>query len=36
LPSPSSNPDAIAAGPGRTVWIAETGADAIVKVTLPA
>jgi len=35
LPSPASNPDAITAGPGRTVWITETGADAIVKVTLP-
>ena len=35
LPSRASNPNAITAGPGRTVWITETGADAIVKVTLP-
>jgi streptogramin lyase len=35
LPSPGSNPDGITAAPGRTLWIAQTGANAIVKVTLP-
>jgi polyhydroxybutyrate depolymerase len=29
-----SNPDGIAAGPGRSVWVAETGADAIAEITL--
>lgn len=34
MPSPESNPDGIAAGPGRTIWVTETGADSIVKITL--
>ena len=29
-----SNPDGIAAGPGHSVWVAETGADAIAEITL--
>ena len=32
LPIPGSGPDGITAGPGRTVWVAETGADAIVRI----
>jgi virginiamycin B lyase len=34
LPSPGSNPDGITAGPGRTIWIAETGVDAIARIVL--
>ena len=29
-----SNPDGIAAGPGHSVWVAETVADAIAEITL--
>ena len=35
LPGAGSNPNGIAAGPAQTIWVAETGADAIVRVTLP-
>jgi virginiamycin B lyase len=34
LPGAGSDPDGIAAGPDRTVWVAETGTDAIVRITL--
>jgi virginiamycin B lyase len=34
LPSQATNPDAIAAGPGRTIWVTETGANAIAELTL--
>jgi virginiamycin B lyase len=34
LPSPDSNPDGIAAGPGNTVWVAATGIDAVIEITL--
>jgi poly(3-hydroxybutyrate) depolymerase len=34
LPSPASNPDGIAAGPGKTVWVAATGIDAVIEITL--
>jgi virginiamycin B lyase len=34
LPSPDSNPDGIAAGPGKTVWVAATGIDAVIEITL--
>lgn len=35
LPQPGSNPNGIAAGPGRTLWVTETGANAIAMITLP-
>jgi streptogramin lyase len=34
LPSPGSNPDGIAAGPGKSIWVTETGSDAIVEISL--
>src|SRR5260370_1303915 len=34
LPSPGTNPDGIAAGPRQTIWVTETGSDAIARVTL--
>jgi polyhydroxybutyrate depolymerase len=34
LPAPGSQPDGITSGPGRTIWVAETGADAIARITL--
>jgi len=36
LPSRGTNPDGIAAGPGRTVWVTETGKDIVARITLPA
>ena len=33
LPQEGSNPDAIAAGPGHTMWVTETGANAIAEIT---
>ena len=35
LPGQGSAPDGITVGPGRTIWVAETGADAIARITLP-
>lgn len=34
LPLQGSRPDGITAGPGRTLWVAETGADMIAQITL--
>jgi streptogramin lyase len=34
LPSPGSNPDGVAAGPGKSIWVTETGSDAIVEINL--
>lgn len=34
LPQPGANPDGIAAGPGHTIWVTETGANAIAEITL--
>jgi virginiamycin B lyase len=34
LPSEGTNPDGLAAGPGHTIWIAETGIDAIARIQL--
>ncbi|HSR85908.1 MAG TPA: PHB depolymerase family esterase [Streptosporangiaceae bacterium] len=34
LPLPGSNPDGIAAGRARTVWVAATGIDAVIEITL--
>ena len=34
LPGAGSDPNGIAAGPARTIWITETGTDSIVRVTL--
>ena len=34
LPGAGSEPNGIAAGPARTIWVTETGADAIVRITL--
>jgi streptogramin lyase len=36
LPTQATNPDGIAAGPGRTVWVTETGSDAIARIKLRA
>lgn len=35
LPAPASEPDGITAGPGRTIWVAESGADAVVRISVP-
>jgi streptogramin lyase len=35
LPSRGSNPDGIAAGPAKSIWVTETGSDSIVKINLP-
>ena len=34
LPGAGSNPNGIAAGPARTIWVTETGTDSIVRITL--
>jgi streptogramin lyase len=34
LPAPGSNPDGIAAGPNKSIWVTETGSDAIVEINL--
>jgi virginiamycin B lyase len=34
LPGAGSNPDGIAAGPARTIWVTETGTDSVVCITL--
>lgn len=35
LPGPGSNPDGLAAGTGRTLWVTGTGAGTIIRITLP-
>lgn len=34
LPLAASNPDGIAAGPANTIWVTETGSDALVEIRL--
>ena len=34
LPSQWTNPDGIAAGPGHTIWVTETGSDAVARIDL--
>ncbi len=34
LPQPGGNPNGIAAGPDRTIWVTETAANAIAMITL--
>jgi poly(3-hydroxybutyrate) depolymerase/streptogramin lyase len=36
LPGAGTNPNGIAAGPRRTLWVTETGTGTIVRITLPA
>jgi virginiamycin B lyase len=33
LRSPDTDIDSIAAGPGNSVWVTETGTDAVVEIT---
>jgi polyhydroxybutyrate depolymerase len=35
LPSQETNPDGVAAGLGHTIWVTETGSNAIARIQLP-
>lgn len=34
LAAPDSNPDGIAVGPGKTIWVTGPGRDAIAEISL--